>query len=139
MKTNKLKASYLLELAARRQTPVLLVLSLWVLYRGHNEPGGGFIGGLLAAGGLGFYTLAMGSEATRKYMRIHPNQLIGIGCMLALLAGLIGWMNGYPFMTGLWTELPIIGKVGTPLLFDIGVYFTVIGVTVSMLHAFEEA
>ena len=58
---------------------------------------------------------------------------------LALCAGLIGWLNGYPFMTGLWTELPVIGKVGTPLLFDIGVYFTVIGVTVSMLHAFEEA
>ena len=133
------KASILLELAARRQAPVLLLVSVLVLFRGHNHPGGGFIGGLLAAGGLGFYSLALGPQATREYMRIDPIRLIGIGCLLALSAGLIGWLGGVPFLTGMWTGLPLIGKVGTPLLFDIGVYLTVIGATVSMLHAFEEA
>ncbi|MDJ0836776.1 MAG: MnhB domain-containing protein [Acidobacteriota bacterium] len=133
------KPSLLLEMAARRQTPVLLIVSLWVLFRGHNHPGGGFIGGLLAAGGLGFYSLTYGPKATRRYMRIDPIRLIGIGCLTALGAGLMGWLGGLPFLTGIWTDLPLIGKVGTPLLFDIGVYLTVIGAAVSMLHAFEEA
>ena len=72
-------------------------------------------------------------------MRIDPVRLIGIGLLLALCAELIGWLGGRPFFTGMWVPLPLIGKVGTPLLFDTGVYLTVIGVTISILHTFEEA
>ncbi len=136
-----MKESYLLELAARRLTPLLLLCSIWALYRGHNAPGGGFIGGLLAASALGFYSMSFGPAATRNYMKVHPHKLMGFGLILALAAGIPGFLYGKAFLSGLWTELPLLGssiKLGTPLLFDLGVYFTVIGVTVSMLLDLEE-
>ena len=136
-----MQQSFLLEMAVRRLTPLLLLVSLWVFYRGHNAPGGGFIGGLLAAGALGLYSIGFGPTATRAYMRVHPATLMGAGVLVALTAGCLGLVSGQPFLTGLWTSLPLPGgslKLGTPMLFDLGVYLTVIGVTVAILLALEE-
>ena len=133
--------SFLLELAVKRLTPLLMLLSLWVLYRGHHLPGGGFIGGLMAACALSLYSLGFGPAATRAYLRVDPQRLMGIGVALSLLAGLLAMAAGKNFLTGLWIEIPLPGedlKLGTPLLFDAGVYLTVIGVTVSILLALEE-
>lgn len=136
-----IKESYLLEQAAKIVTPLLLVLSIFVLYRGHNEPGGGFIGGLMAASAIGFYSIAFGPARTRAVIPWKPHRWMALGVLLSLLSGLWGWLYDKPFLSGLWRKLPseTFGtKLGTPLLFDLGVYITVIGVTVSMLLVFEE-
>lgn len=133
------KESYLLELAARFLMPILLLLSLVVLYRGHNAPGGGFIGGLMAASALGFYSIAFGPAKTRDLIPGKPHRWMAAGVLISLIAGMMAWFQDKPFLTGLWTKLPVVEiKLGTPLLFDLGVYITVIGVTVSMLLVFEE-
>lgn len=130
------KESFLLELAARYLTPLLVGLSLVVLYRGHNAPGGGFIGGLMAASAIGFYSIAFGPAKTREILPWKPHRLMAVGVLVSLIAGVWGWFYNKPFLSGLWGDFGI--KLGTPLLFDLGVYITVIGVTVSMLLVFEE-
>jgi len=113
---------------------LLLVFSLLILYRGHNLPGGGFIGGLVAASGIILWSIAYGWNITNKKFKLHPISLMGIGLTIALVSVFIGPVFGYDYMKGVWLpalELPIIGKIklGTPFLFDIGVYFAVIGFT----------
>lgn len=133
--------SLILATATRYIMPLLFVLSIFTLFRGHNEPGGGFIGGLAAASAFAMYAIAHDSQATREILRIHPIQLIGVGLLTAVSAGMIGLLFGKPFMTGVWTDLtfPVIGKLGTPLLFDIGVYFVVIGMSMLMIFTLSEA
>jgi multicomponent Na+:H+ antiporter subunit A len=123
--------SLIFRTTARALMPILVGLSLVVLYRGHNQPGGGFIGGLLAAIAVILMSLAFSSRTARMSMRIAPGTLIGVGLAVVLVSGLLG-MFSQTFLTGLWLpafELPLLGKVhlGTPVLFDIGVYLAVIG------------
>ncbi len=121
--------SLILRTASRYLLVVLVVFSVFILLRGHNEPGGGFIGGLLTAGGLALYGLANGSEAVRRLVRIDPRSLIGVGLLCALVAALAGPVIGRPLLTGLWAKDPVpgIGKVSTVLLFDVGVHLAVVG------------
>lgn len=138
--------SLILRQAGKILFPVLVVLSLVELYRGHNLPGGGFIGGLLAV--CAFILLGIGEsmDEARRRLRVPPGSLLAIGLGVALASGLPGLFVGKEFMDGLWLpafELPLLGKVhlGTPLLFDVGVYFTVIGFsleTVFSLSALAE-
>jgi multicomponent Na+:H+ antiporter subunit B len=136
-----MQRSLLLSVAARYLMPLMLVFSVFLLIRGHNEIGGGFAGGLVAASALMLYGIALSPAALRKLLPIQPRLMISIGLSLALLSGLIPMLAGMPFMTGIWlkTPLPVIGKLGTPLLFDSGVYLVVIGVVVwILLTAAEE-
>ena len=134
-----------LQIAARLLAPVLLALSLVVLYRGHHLPGGGFIGGLLAASGIGLVLLGHGLEAARRMLRVEPRSLIAGGLGTAVVSGLFGpLLEGAAFMSGVWLpafELPLLGSVhlGTPLLFDVGVYLTVVGFVLMCLFALVEA
>ena len=130
-----MRDSLILRTATRLLMPLLLLFSLFELLRGHNEPGGGFVGGLLAAGSLCLYLLAHGPEATRRVLRIDPRTLIGGGLLASLVAGLAPLFQGQPFLTGLWTGQPVpgIGKVSTVLLFDVGVYLVVAGTTLLMV------
>jgi len=120
---------------------VLITLSLLVLLRGHHEPGGGFIGGLLAAAGFGVHGLAFGPSAGLRRLRIHPLRLAGFGLLLAAASGLVGLVQGGPFMDPWWGgEVPAVGKIGTPLLFDVGVYLVVVGgVTTILIEALRLA
>jgi multicomponent Na+:H+ antiporter subunit B len=122
--------------------PLLLMFSVFLLLRGHNEPGGGFVGGLMAATGFALFSIAFGSETARRILRIDPLALIGVGLSLALLTGLITLGLNQPFLTGIWFKFPLgsFGKLelGTPLLFDLGVYLTVWGVTLTIVFALEE-
>ena len=127
--------SSLLAVATRYLGPLLFLLSIVTLYRGHNYPGGGFIGGLIAASAVMLLALSKGWEAVKEHMPIEPLTLILIGLGTAILSGLIAVGFGSEFLTGIWLpffDLPLLGKVklGTPLLFDIGVYITVVGFTV---------
>lgn len=132
--------SLILSIATRYLLPLLLLFSVFILIRGHNEPGGGFIGGLIAAAALILYGLAYTPAHARRVLRISPRVLLGVGLTVALGSGLISLAVGRPFMTGLWLEqsVPILGKLGTPVLFDIGVYLTVIGVALLILLTMAE-
>lgn len=135
-----MQRSILLSQAARYLMPLMLVFSVFLLIRGHNEVGGGFAGGLVAASALMLYAIALSPTALYQLLPIHPRLLVGLGLLTSLSSGFISILAGKPFMTGLWlkTAIPVIGKVGTPLLFDIGVYFAVIGVVVWILLTLAE-
>lgn len=125
---------FILIQASRILFPILLVLSLIVLYRGHNLPGGGFIGGLLAATAFILVGISQSMDQAKKSLRVDPVTLMAVGLLVALVSGLPGMLAGSPFMTGQWLpvfSLPLLGKVhlGTPLVFDVGVYLVVIGFT----------
>ena len=134
--------SVILQIAARHMRPILVVLSLLVLYRGHNEPGGGFIGGLMLGAAYILYAMGFGVEKTQKSIRVSPVFLTGVGLLLALVSGLPAIFEGHIFMTGEWaTFLPgtvVELKLGTPLLFDLGVYFTVAGMLMLVMFSIME-
>jgi len=115
--------------------------SIFVLLRGHNEPGGGFIGGLIAASGLAIYGVARGVSPVRRALRFHPMAIAGFGLLLGALAGVISVFASVPYMTGLWIFPVILGvelKLSTTLIFDIGVYLVVVGTITSIALALEE-
>lgn len=119
---------------------LLVLFSIYLLLRGHNAPGGGFIGGLVAAAAFALYAMSYGVAAARYVLRLDPWLIIGVGLTLAILSGFISLFGAEPFLSGQWVQLPISKlKVGTPLIFDIGVYFVVIGVVLKMIFALEEA
>jgi multicomponent Na+:H+ antiporter subunit B len=126
--------SYIIQIAAKRLLPVTLILSLLVFYRGHNEPGGGFIGGLMAAAGFIFYAMAFDTAEAEKKLLVSPLMLIVAGLSFAFLSTLPSLFAGNPFFTGEWISSGnSLLKLGTPLLFDLGVYLTVWGVVVSII------
>lgn len=122
-------------------TALMLLFSLFVLLRGHNEPGGGFIGGLIAASALAIYGIAFGVQAVRRAIWFHPMSIAGAGLLLSSLSGLVSIFDGVPFMTALWIY-PKIGDVVVPFAtvtsFDIGVYLVVVGAITSIALALEE-
>lgn len=120
---------------------LMVLFSIFVLLRGHNEPGGGFIGGLIAASAIAIYGIAYGVTVVRRAIYFDPNAVAGFGLLIAGLAGLAALLAGKPFLTGLWF-LPTVGGVELPLstvlVFDVGVYFVVVGSVVSIALALEE-
>ena len=132
--------SLILSAAVRFLLPILLMFSLFLLFRGHHAPGGGFVGGLVAAAAFSLYAIAYDVKTALALLRIDPRYLIASGLMLALGCGLLGLVTGQDFFTGLWLKqpLPVIGKVGTPVIFDIGVYLVVFGATLTIIFALAE-
>jgi multicomponent Na+:H+ antiporter subunit B len=132
--------SLILRTAARFLVVLLLVLAIFVLLRGHNEPGGGFIGGLLAAGAIAIHQLACGVDRARRLLRVDPRALAGVGLLVALASGVIGLLQGGRFLYGVWAvrEIPGVGKIGTPLLFDVGVFLVVVGAVLTILFTLDE-
>jgi multicomponent Na+:H+ antiporter subunit B len=116
---------------------VMIAASLFIFYRGHNEPGGGFVGGLVAASGFAIVALAEGTLAARRLLRIDPTILLGIGLLFALGSGLPGLALGHPFLTHQWATLGGL-HIGTPLAFDLGVYLVVLGGVLSLVVRFYE-
>jgi multicomponent Na+:H+ antiporter subunit B len=122
-------------------TSLMVLFSIFVLLRGHNEPGGGFIGGLIAASAFAIYGIACGVSPVRRALYFHPMGLAGFGLLIASIAGVLSIFFGVPFMTGLWAYIPLFGDtvaVSTVLVFDIGVYFVVVGSITSIALALEE-
>jgi multicomponent Na+:H+ antiporter subunit B len=121
----------LLEVAARLLYTPILLISLWILLRGHDEPGGGFIGGLLAVVASVFYAVAFGTEsACRRIPGTHPLALGAFGALLTVFAGLPALVFSQPFLTHYWATIPLgfmNYKVSTVMVFDIGVYLCVWG------------
>ena len=135
--------SLILRTAARFLLPLLLLFSIFLLLRGHNEPGGGFSGGLVAA--VAFTLLAVGTDVptVRRALQLPPRSLIGLGLLVATASGVVGLLGGGPLLTGHWVDLALPGGVtiaiGTPLVFDVGVYLVVVGVVLSIVLSLAEA
>ncbi len=136
--------SIILIAGARVLAVLLLVFSAFMMLRGHNAPGGGFIGGLIAATGFVVYAIACGTSDARKALRFDPASIAGAGLGIALLAGVIAMLWGDAFFTGQWLFLGATDDtkglpVSTVLVFDIGVYLVVLGAVLSITFALEEA
>jgi multicomponent Na+:H+ antiporter subunit B len=137
-------ASFILRVSAPLLLWVPMLVSLYLLVRGHNDPGGGFVGGLVASAGLVFYGISRGQEAALRAMRLSPASWCGIGLLVALGSGLLAWLDpSAGYLTHRWwfPDIGVVLPLGTALVFDIGVYLTVIGTVTAMVFALvgEEA
>lgn len=121
--------------------PLMLLFSIFILLRGHYLPGGGFVGGLMAAIAFLIHSFAFGLQETKEIIKINPGYLMPIGLVLALGSGMAPLFVNDPFLTGLWFEEPFrfIGMVGSALFFDIGVYLVVIGATLTIMFSITES
>ncbi len=132
--------SLILRASARYVLWACVALSVFVLLRGHNKPGGGFIGGLIAVSALAIFGIANGISAVRRALWFHPMAISAFGLFIACIAGLLSAVFAVPFMTGLWIY-PVILRVEIPLssvmLFDTGVYLVVVGSITSIALALE--
>lgn len=123
-------------------TCLIVIFSIFVLLRGHNQPGGGFIGGLIAASAFGIYGIACGVQPVRRALYFHPMAISAFGTFLAALSGLPSLIKQVPYLTGLWWFPKISESIqlalSTPLIFDIGVWLVVVGTIVTIALALEE-
>ncbi|MFD2244884.1 MnhB domain-containing protein [Pontibacter ruber] len=177
----------ILSIAIRLLIPLFLFFSLYILFRGHNHPGGGFIGGLIGSIGFIFHAMVHGPQHTvntffrinfygyqhqptqsrsiylmrmmrvnrwrkrkrhylerrnrnRGLLHIEPIDLIAAGLFVATTSGMLGLFLQEPFMTARWVSfyLPFLGRLGTPLLFDTGVYLLVMGIVLKITFVMAE-
>ncbi|MCC7497048.1 MAG: Na+/H+ antiporter subunit B [Bryobacteraceae bacterium] len=128
--------SLILRTGARVLMPLLLLFGVFLLLRGHNAPGGGFAGGLVVAAAYILHFFAFGLDAARRALLTRPERLIGSGLLLAVGSGILPVLFGRPFLTSLWFD-PASG-IGTPMLFDLGVFLVVIGVVLIMAFTLAE-
>lgn len=122
-------------------TSLMLLFSVFILLRGHNEPGGGFIGGLIAVAAVAIYGIAFGVPVARRALHFHPLAIAGTGLFVAAASGIVSLFAGVPFLTGIWTSLHLLGMeidLSTVMAFDIGVYLVVLGSLSSVALALEE-
>ena len=134
--------SSILQTAVRVLMPLLLLFAVFLLMRGHNQPGGGFVGGLVVAASFILYSIAFGVDAARRALLVGPSTLLGVGLLVAFVSGLPGLVIGQAFMTAIWTTVTTGSTalhVGTPLVFDIGVFLAVIGVVLTIVFTLTEA
>lgn len=118
---------------------ITLIFSLWVLVRGHDTPGGGFVGGLIGACGFALYLLAYGAKALRKIIKLNMTILLAIGFLFVLISGLIALFQKGIFLTSVWTKVPLIDLyIGSPILFDAGVYLVVLSSVLIIILSLEE-
>ena len=122
-------------------TSLMLLFSVFVLLRGHNDPGGGFIGGLIAVSAIAIYGIAFGVAAARRALHFHPLAISGAGLFLSAASGLPSLAEKLPFLTGIWTTVQLFGvsvDLSTVTAFDIGVYLVVVGSLSSVTLALED-
>lgn len=119
-----------------------LILSLYLLVAGHNQPGGGFVGGLVAAAAVALQYVAGGVEDVRAVSRVRPWFILGGGLIVALATALAPLVAGGALLESGWTyvTLPVVGelKLTSTLAFDTGVYAVVVGVVLMVFEAFGD-
>ncbi|QNU61945.1 monovalent cation/H+ antiporter subunit A [Vreelandella titanicae] len=117
--------------------PLALLVSAFIFLRGHNQPGGGFIAGLITAVALILLYMARGVAWAQERLDFPFQPVAVIGVAIATLTGLGSWLFGHPFLTSAfgYFSLPLIGtfELATALLFDLGVYLAVVGATLMIL------
>lgn len=120
--------------------PLLLLFSIFLLLRGHYLPGSGFVGGIIAAIAFILHAFAFGLKNTRKLLRMHPLALMPVGLALAVFSAILPIFQGLPVLTVLWLDepFPVVGLIGSALLFDSGVYLVVLGVALTIIFTITE-
>jgi multisubunit Na+/H+ antiporter MnhB subunit len=131
--------SIILSTTIRLLVALILVFSVYLLWRGHHLPGGGFAAALVAASGFGLFAMAEGPESVYQSLRIDPQKLTATGLILVSATGSLPMFLGKPFLTGIWWSLSPGLSIGTPLFFDIGVFLVVLGTVLSLILTLEEA
>lgn len=135
-------SSLILKVATRLLVGLILVYAIYLLFRGHNAPGGGFSAALVAGTGFALFTFAEGSRQVRKAIYTDPLKIAMAGLSIAIFSGLLSLVLGKPFLTGLWWKVAGHGTnalvIGTPIFFDIGVFFAVLGTILTLILALEE-
>ena len=134
--------SPILQAFSRLTLHLMLVFAIYLLLRGHNAPGGGFIAGVLTAVAMTFQMMAFHAESFSNEMPWKPLQVVAVGLLLAAGTGLGSLFLGYPFLTSAFGHyhLPLLGEVelATAMGFDIGVYLVVVGTSLGIIRAIAE-
>ncbi len=131
--------SAILDTTARALWPLMLAAAAFLLWRGHNAPGGGFAAGLVVGSGVALRALGGGADAARAALRARPRHYVVVGLGLALAAGALGSAFGVGFLDALWVHPSVGPSWGTPLLFDVGVCLLVVGVVSGFVLPLAEA
>lgn len=138
-RSTETRRSMILDVVVRAEFHVLLVVSVYLLFAGHNQPGGGFVGGLVAGSACALRMVARGPEELLRAIRVPPMTLLGLGLTVAAVTAFAGmWNDGQLLETRyLHVDVPFIGPVGTStaFFFDFGVYLVVLGTVLTVLEA----
>jgi len=125
----------------RVMMPVILMVGFYIFLRGHNEPGGGFIAGLIVSIGVVMQYMASGFAWAQDRVRFPYHGVIGAGVLVAGLTGIGSWFVGKPFLTSDFTyvRIPPFEKfeLATAALFDVGVFLAVVGAVMLSLESFS--
>ena len=117
----------------------ILIFSLYLLFAGHNQPGGGFAGGLVAGVLIAMIAASGGVEAVRRFVPVRSTVLMGLGITVAAATGFASLLGGSGFLESGYVELdlPLLGtlKIVSALVFDLGVYLVVVGISLSLVRA----
>ena len=131
--------STILKLASGYIRGLMLTFAIIALIRGHNSPGGGFIGGLLAGLSMVYKVYSYDFQTARQDLILKPMHYLAIGLTTIILSALPSLVKGLDFMSGVWWKIGSSEffelKIGTPFIFDIGVFFSVIGVVLLFMFS----
>lgn len=126
--------SILLQTTARLAYPGIMMFSFFLFFRGHDFPGGGFIGGLMASAGILLVYIAFGARESDRLYGFNYRLVASLGLLCTAAAGLLPMFSGLPFLTSMFwrVRLPGMGvfDLSTVLLFDFGVFLAVLGTVV---------
>lgn len=127
----------LLTVLSRVLFPLALMVSFYIFLRGHNQPGGGFIAGLITSVALILQYVCSGSDWVRARLPVDYGRLAASGVLIAVVTGAASWVFGYPFLTSTFTHIhwPVVGdfEIASAMAFDLGVFLAVVGATLLML------
>lgn len=131
------KHPLLLAMISQALLPMALMVSVYIFFRGHNLPGGGFVAGLITAIAIILQYVAQGVDWVKQRLTLEYHRLIAVGVLIAAATGALSWCFDRPFLTSWFDyfQLPLIGEIelASAMAFDLGVYLTVVGATLMIL------
>lgn len=134
--------SLILRTTARYLVPVLLLFTLFLLFRGHDQPGGAFPAALVAAVALAIQSMTRGDEPARTFVRFGSHYLIAAGFAVMIVSGIPALLNRAEIFKAFWTRVGMGGGLfewfGTPVLFEIGIFAAIVGGARLMLESLPE-
>lgn len=121
---------------------IILAFSAFLFFAGHNNPGGGFIGGLMTAAALVLLTISFDLKTIQSVLPVNFRKVTATGLLIAALTGMGSFVFGAPFLSHAfgYFDLPLLGhtELATAVLFDLGVYLSVVGVTMTIILSIGE-
>lgn len=135
-----MRRSLILDVVVRAEFHTLLLVAVYLLVAGHNQPGGGFAGGLVAGAALGLRFVSSGPDTVRRTLRMPPTVVLGIGLLVALTTAIVPLFTGHPLLDhgAITLSAPVLGdaKLTSAFAFDTGVFLVVVGLVAFLLESF---